>query len=102
MAGNGAPCQSLSTGPNSARLADPISGSVYLQMCGNPQSVIYRSDDEGATWLRVNATGLPDLKGQAISPAFAGSDYSAIVRRSSDAFCPTLNPSVYMISSTFL
>ncbi len=102
LPGNGAPCQSLYNGPNSALLADPISGSVYLQMCGNPQSVIYRSDDEGATWLRVNATGLPDLKGQAISPAFAGSDYFAIVRRSSDAFVAKLSPSGDMIWSTFL
>jgi len=98
LPGAGAPCQSLYGGLESALAADPLSGSIYLQMCGRPQSVIYRSDDAGATWLRLNAVGLPDLKGQTIS----GSDYFAIVRQSSDAFVAKLSPSGNMIWSTYL
>jgi hypothetical protein len=99
---SGTPCQNLYGGQDSALRADSLTGSVYLQMCGNPQSYIFRSDDAGGAWARVNATGLPDLIGQAISSARTSPEYFAIVRKSSDAFVAKLSPSGDMIWATFL
>ncbi|MBZ5622747.1 MAG: SBBP repeat-containing protein [Acidobacteriia bacterium] len=102
LPGSGRPCYNLYGGPDSALRADPLTGSVYFQVCGFRQSFIFRSDDAGTNWVRVNAFGLPALTGQAISPAPTGADYFAIVRSSSDVFVAKLSPSGDMIWSTFL
>ena len=98
----GQPCQGLYAEPSSALRADPVSGAVYLQLCGQPRAFIFRSDDAATTWQVVNTMGLPDLRGHAVVPAGGGADYFAIVRKSSDVFVAKLNPSGDIIWSTFL
>ncbi|HET8548328.1 MAG TPA: SBBP repeat-containing protein [Bryobacteraceae bacterium] len=97
------PCRDAYSGIDSPLSVDVRTGSIYLRMCGDPQAAIYRSDDAGASWVRISHLGLPQLTGGAVAAAISGqADYFAIARRSFDGFVAKLSPTGEVIWSTFL
>jgi len=91
-------CWLPSGSPGSALLATSPA-TLYLTLCGHPSSSVYRSENGGLTWTRLNPHGLPAITGHVL---MSSGDYFVTVRESLDGFVAKLRSDGTLVWSTYL